>query len=175
MLSIAFCVARAHHDAEQRVDRSLQNWPVDAFTLVDQHGRKFTRERLLGRWTFVLVADTRCAEPCSAALSALSGLMQRIHRSDAVLQTQVLFVSLDPADTPARLKQYLAPYDTLWVGATGAPRTLARLADDLGAAARGRGGSLALVGPEGLLHAEYLPPFDVPRLTADFLKARALH
>jgi protein SCO1/2 len=175
MLSIAFCVARADHDGVQRVDRSLQNWPIEAFTLVDQHGRKFTHERLAGRWTFVLVGDTRCLDPCSAALSALSGLVKRIHRSDAVLQTQVMFVSLEPADTPARLKEYLAPYDKLWIGATGSPQTLARLADDLGAAARGRGGSLALVGPQGLLYAEYLPPFDVLRLTADYLKARALH
>lgn len=173
--SIAFCAVHAHHEAAQRVDRSLQNWPIDAFALVDQHGRKFTHERLLGRWTFVLLGDTRCAEPCKAALAALSGLVKRIHRSDAVLETQVLFVSLDSADTPARLKEYLAPYDKLWVGATGSPQTLTRLADDLGSPARGRGGSLALVGPQGLLHAEYLPPFDVLRLTADYLKARALH
>jgi protein SCO1/2 len=175
MLSIVFCAAQGHHENPQRVDRSLQNWPIERFALLDQHGRELTHERLLGRWTFVVVGDTRCTVPCSAALGALSGLMKRIYRSDAVLQTQVIFLSLDPADTPARLRRYLEPYDALWIGATGSPRALGRLADDLGAIARGPGGSLALVGPQGLLHAEYLPPFDVPRLTADFLKARALH
>lgn len=173
---IPWSVGLAHHDSKQHVDRALEGWPIEAFILVDQHGAKFTNERLLGRWTFVLVGDTRCAQPCADGLGALQGLAQRIHRTEAILTTQVLFVSLDPRrDTPAALKKYLAPYDRHWIGATGAARTLARLADDLNLAGRGPGRSLALVGPQGFLHAVYAAPYDVPRLTADFLKARALY
>jgi protein SCO1 len=170
-------IAFAHHEAKhQRVDRALEGWPIEPFTLVDQHGAKFGAEKLLGRWTFVLLGDTRCAQPCAAGLGALEGLSQRIWQSDAILSTQVLFVSLDPQrDTPAAIKAYLAPYDKRWIGATGAPQTLARLADDLSLAGSSPGGSLALVGPQGFLHAVYAAPYDVPRLTADFLKARALY
>ncbi len=168
--------ASAGHEAAQRVDHTLQGWPIENFSLVDQHREKFTRERLLGRWTFVLVGDTRCAQPCAAGLAALEGLQKRIYRSDAILGTQVLFVSLDPGrDTPAALKQYLAPYDKRWIGATGPSRTLSRLTDDLALAGKSYGSALALVGPQGFLHALYPAPFDVPRLTADFLKARALY
>lgn len=169
--------ALAHHEAKhQRVDRVLEGWPIEAFTLVDQHGAKFGGERLLGRWTFVLTGDTRCAQPCAHGLSALDALAKRIWHSDAILTTQVLFVSLDPQrDTPAALKAFLARYDKRWIGATGEPRTLSRLADDLDLAGRSPGSSLALVGPQGFLHAVYPAPFDVPRLTADFLKARALY
>lgn len=166
----------ADHESTQRVERTLEGWPIEAFALVDQHGAKFTNQRLLGRWTFVLVGDTRCAQPCAGALSALQGLSKRIYRSDAILTTQVLFVSLDSRrDTPAALKQYLAPYDGHWIGATGPWHTLSRLIDDLALAGKSYGSSLALVGPQGFLHAVYAAPFDVPRLTAEFLKARALY
>ena len=79
----------------------------------------------------MLVGDTSCAQPCADSLAALDGLARRIWQSDAILNTQVLFVSLDPRrDTPAALKAYLAPYDKRWIGASGAPGTLARLVDD---------------------------------------------
>jgi protein SCO1 len=166
----------AHHDSQQHVDRSFDQWPIEAFVLVDQHGEKFTHERLRGRWTFVLVGDTRCAKPCAEGLAALQGLSQRIRRSDAILTTQVLFVSLDPRrDTPAALRKYLAPYDRHWIGATGPASALEKLLDDLNLAGRSHGGALALVGPQGFLHAIYAAPYDVPRLTADFLKSRALY
>jgi len=176
LLLIPGSASLAHHDSKQRVDRALEGWPIEAFVLVDQHGAKFTNERLLGRWTFVLVGDTRCAQPCADSLAALQGLSKRIHRTEAILTTQVLFVSLDRRrDTPAALKKYLAPYDPHWIGATGPAPALARLTDDLNLAGAGPGSSLALVGPQGFLHTVYTAPFDVLRLTADYLKARALY
>jgi protein SCO1/2 len=165
----------AHHDSKQHVDRSFDQWPIEPFALVDQHGEKFTHERLRGRWTFVLVGDTRCAKLCAEGLDALQGLSKRIERSDAILTTQVLFVSLDPRrDTPAALRKYLAPYDRHWIGATGPAGALEKLVDDLNLAGR-KPGTLALVGPQGFLHAIYAAPYDVKRLTADFLKQRALY
>lgn len=177
MLSIALCApAGAGPEAVQRFDRSLAGWPIEEFRLVDQHGEAFGRERLLGRWTFVLVGDRRCAAACAGGLFALDGLTRRIHQSDAILSTQVLFVPLDPAqDARAALRRVLAPYDKDWIGATGSLPVLLRLADDLGLAGGGQDGSLALVDPQGFLHTRYLPPFDVPRLTAHFLKTRALY
>jgi len=185
LCAAASAPAAAHHEA-QPVNRAYEGWPVDDFTLTDHHGKAFTREQLRGRWTFVLFGDTRCAEPCAAALSAMTGLSERIFRSDAILTTQVLFVSLDPArDTPARLQKYLASYDKHFIGVTGAWPTLKRLADDLGVAGdlpadakassdgRRYRGSLVLVGPDGFVRAEYLAPFNVPYLTADYLKTRA--
>jgi protein SCO1/2 len=171
----------------QRKSPALEGWPIEPFGLVDHHGRKLTESGLRGRWTFVLFGDTRCGAPCTSALTALSGLSKRIERSDAILTTQVVFVSLDPAhDNRARLRQFLAPYEKEFIGATGSRQTLKRLADEMGAAADfsaqqastaasrpGYRGTLVLIGPDGLIRAEYLPPFDVKRLTADFLKTRA--
>jgi protein SCO1/2 len=164
--------AQAHDDPPpQRVSRELGGWPIDPFALVDHNGRKFTQQALRGQWTFMMLGDTRCAAPCAEALRALAGLAKRIEQSDAILNTRVVFVSLDPErDTPARLSSFLAPYDRYFTAATGPRKTLERLADDLGAAAAR--GSVVLVGPDGALRAEYHPPFEVKRLTADYLKTR---
>jgi hypothetical protein len=50
-----------------------------------------------------------------------------------------------------------------------------QLADDIGAseAKQPYRGSLVLIGPDGAIRAEYLPPFETRRLTAAFLKTRA--
>lgn len=183
-LAAAFApTARPHEVPQQNARRDLEGWVVAPFALTDHQGGAFTQERLRGRWTFVVFGNTSsCGEPCATALAALAGLMQRIAPADAVKTTQVLFVSPDPRrDTPQRLRAYLARFDDRFIGATGAPATVQHLADEMGAAEAPGGpdaaparyrGTLVLVGPDGAIRTEYLPPFDVPRLTAAYLRAR---
>ncbi len=84
---------------------------------------------MLDGWTFVVFGDTRCAQSCAAALSALSALSKRIEGTKALENTRVLFISLDLArDAPTQLKDYLAAYDNRSFAATGSQQTLARLA-----------------------------------------------
>jgi protein SCO1/2 len=160
----------------QAVDRAAAGWPVGPFALVDQHGEPFTHVRLAGRWTFLLLGDTRCGAPCADALAALAGLYQRIAKTRAVTTTQVVFVSLaSQDDTPARLRTYLKPFDPRFLAATGPEPVLARLADDLGVApgvARYTG-SLWLIGPDGVIRGRMQPPYDVPLLTSEYLRTRA--
>ncbi len=177
--------AFAHHET-LRVTRAVTGWPIDAFTLTDLRGKTFTQEQLRGRWTFVLFGDSRCGEPCAAALAALSAMCRRIAGTEALKTTQVLFLSFDPErDTPAQLQQFLAPFDERFIGATGSWPILQRLVDDLGVADRlppGPGvvnpgtadyrGTLMLIGPDGVVRAEFIPPFEVLRLTAEYLKTR---
>ena len=159
--------ALGHHAEAQRFSRELDGWAVASFTLTDQHGQALTEQRLRGNWTFMLFGDTTgCAQRCDAALSALAGLSKRIERADVMQTTQVVFISLDPQrDTPARLRDYLASFDPRFVGGTGAPSMLHRLADELSVKATptsagvraappdGRG-SLLLVGPDATIRAE---------------------
>jgi protein SCO1 len=178
--------ALADYSESQRVNLASKGWPVDSFTLVDQYGKAFTQERLQGHWTFVLFGDTHCAQPCAAALSALAAMHQRIAPTEAIKTTQVLFVSLDPRrDTPEILRRYLASIDERFIGATGSWETLKRLADDLGISLRdpqqpespadnaSYAGSLQLIGPDGVVRAELLPPFDPLLLTSEYLRTRS--
>lgn len=176
---------RAHDETPaptvpQRVLRATAAWPIDSFTLVDQHGKPFTQDRLMGRWTFVVFgdgSDSACAEPCTRALAALDGVLRRIARAEVHKVTQVLFVPLDaPTARPDRLRATLAPYDPRFVAGMGTRATVERLIDDWRVGkddAAAHTGSLRLLSPDGSVRAEYLPPFDVPSLTADFLKMRA--
>ena len=188
MCVIGFALpALARHGKQQAVSHDLDGWAVAPFTLTDQYGRAFTQAHLRGRWTFVLFGDTGgCATQCGAALAALAALYQRIERADAMKTTQVMFISLDPKrDTLARLREYLAAYDTRFIGTTGAPEALRRLADDMRAgtaaasastgtdgATQHNHGSLLLIGPDATIRAEYLPPLDVLRLTASYMRMR---
>lgn len=162
-----------------RFDRGSDGWPVPEFTLTDQHGDALTRQRLLGQWTFVLFGDTRCRARCSDGLRAMAALRERIAGTQVVHSTQLVFVSLDGArDDAKRLAAYVAPYGGELVAATGSAAMLRLVADELGATqraerAQGHDGALVLVGPEGLLRAVYLPPYDVRLLTADYMLKRA--
>ncbi len=127
----------------------------------------------------MLFGDTACAGPCTTGLRTLTALRERIAGTKVVHSTQLVFVCLDPVrDDAARLKAYVAPFDRALVVATGTPQMLKVVADELGATQRigkasGHDGSLVLVGPEGNVNAVYLPPYEVKRLTADYLIKRA--
>jgi protein SCO1/2 len=177
--------ALAEPAGRQRTSRLTGGWPVDDFVLIDQHGRAFTQEHFIGQWTFVLLGDTRCGEPCAAALTALTGMRQRIAGTTRVKTTQVLFVSL-AQDSPEDLRRYLAPYDEHFIGASGSPQTVAKLADELGIAAavpvssrasggREYSGVLSLIDADGIVWGQFLPPFEVTMLTARYLKTRIGH
>lgn len=151
---------------------------IGEFILTDQYGAAFTQEHLQGRWTFLLLGDSRRDESCTAALPALSAMFRRIASTRVVRLTQVLFVSLDPKhDSSDKLAEYLTAFDSRFIGASGNRENLTRLAEDLnppGAppGAGGKAGSLWLIGPDGIVRGEFLPPYDVLQLTERFLKTR---
>jgi protein SCO1/2 len=171
----------------QRVNLTYTGWPLGPFSLVDHRGARFTLDNLHGYWTLLLLGDSRCGEPCEAALSALAGLYRRIGRTQAIQTMQVVLVSPDPhGDSPERLAQYLARFDPRFIGAVGSRHALQGLADDLGAtlpglacasssgpASPGGSGSIWVIGPDAILRAELLPPFDVLPLTAELMRTRA--
>jgi protein SCO1/2 len=168
-----------------QVPQSRAGWPLDDFSLLDQDGKPFAKKNLEQRWTLLVLGDSRCAGTCAATLSALSGLLQRIAGTRAVQTTQVVLVSFRSEDTAADLRHRLAPEDARVIGVTGPAQDLAGLADDLGvpypslagqasspAGDLDHAGSVWLIGPDAVVRAELLPPFDVLSLTATYLKTR---
>ena len=175
LLAVLATPAAADHGEVQRVDHELDGWTVGDFALVDHQGEPYTQKRLDGKWTFVVFGSTRCGEPCTSVLAALAGMRERISGTEAVKGTQVLFVSLDPEhDSAQALRRYLEPFGAGFAGVSAAREPLARFVEDLSApGAERRAGSLLFIGPNRELRGEFLPPYDVPRLTAAFLRMRA--
>lgn len=165
----------------QEVDLALSGWPLSDFALSDLNGNPFTLDNLAGHWTFLLLRDRGCVEPCAAALSALSGVYHRLAGTQALRTTQVIVVSLDVDDSLPGMGRELAAYDGRFVAVTGPRNALEGLATEL----RGsmpppsvqqgvgtREGSLWLIGPDAVVRAELLPPHDVRMLTATYLRTR---
>jgi len=168
MLSLG-AIAPAFADRlPQQVSEATAGWPVGNFVLTDHRGAPFTQENLLGRWTLLLLEDA-CGAPCETALSALAGVYRRISQTQAIRHMQVVLVS--PNSTPPEWKT-LARFDPRFIGAVGSRPALQGLADDLGVA-RAAPGSIWVIGPDGILRAELLPPFDVLLLTAELMKIRS--
>jgi protein SCO1/2 len=107
-----------------------------AFTLVDHHGKAFSRAQLLGKWTIMFFGYTHCPDFCPTTLAALNNTYHRLEREKPKLAstTQVVFVSLDPfRDTPPVLADYIAHFNAHFIGVTGTPAQLHRLTQPLGA------------------------------------------
>jgi len=103
--------------------------PVTDFHLIDSQGRPFTRAALLGGPTLVYFGFTHCPDECPDTLAALT----RIKKQAAVSGLRVLFVTVDPQrDTPAVMAAYLAHFDPSFLGLTGDPAEIHRLAASLG-------------------------------------------
>lgn len=185
LLAAGAAASPAQRAPEQAVRLDSAGWPLSDLALVDHRGVPFLTDDLRGRWTLLALADSRCADPCARAVSALSGLLRRIAGAKVIETTQVVLVSLRAEDRGADLARLLAPQDPRLIGVTGPPETLAQLADDLripdpalpspeapSAGGQDHLGSIWLIGPDAVIRAELLPPFDVPRLTATYLRMR---
>ena len=104
------------------------------FQLTDQHGKPFTRNNLVGKWSFAFFGYTHCPDVCPTSLSMLAQVMKKLEK-DSTLDTlpQVIFVSVDPErDTPELLAQYLPYFNPDFIGVTGDPQQLLLLTRQLG-------------------------------------------
>jgi protein SCO1 len=105
--------------------------PIADFHLIDSQGRVFTRADLIGRPTLLYFGFTHCPDECPDTLAALA----RVKKEAALPALQVLFVTVDPQrDTPQVLARYLRHFDPSFLGLTGDPAEIRRLAASLGIA-----------------------------------------
>jgi protein SCO1/2 len=140
------------------------------FQLTDQHGKPFTRNNLVGKWSFAFFGYTHCPDVCPTALSMLAQVMKKLEK-DSTLDTlpQVIFVSVDPErDTPELLAQYLPYFNPDFVGVTGDPQQLLLLTRQLGIM-YGKGASIILFDPDGNFLALFGMPHDPDLIAQEFV------
>lgn len=109
--------------------------PLPDFELIDQDGRKMTRENLRGKWSLMFFGFTHCPDICPTTLQTLAQMMQQIDDPDVAAAVQVIFVSVDPErDTPQILRDYVTYFDPGFIGATAPMEKLRQLTRPLGIA-----------------------------------------
>ena len=158
--------------------------PLPDFTLIDQAGKPFGKERLIGHWTFLFFGYTHCPDVCPNTLATLNQVVRNVDKEPGAERPQVLFVSVDPQrDSPARLAEYVQYFNAGFIGATGDAHLLEQLAGSLGIAYARRppsgsdpsdyvvdhGASVLLIGPYASLRAVFSPPLAPRAIAADFL------
>ena len=169
-------------------------WPnpkvLQDFSLTDEDGGAFDRNRLLGRWSLLFFGFTNCPDVCPTTLSVLKQARRRL--GDAA-PPQVVFVSVGPErDDPATLKRYVDYFDPAIVGVTGAPEALDTLTRQLGILYMKVGGeapgeaytmdhtaSILLLDPAARLVGLLSPPHDAAQIAElvgqirQFIEARS--
>lgn len=104
--------------------RELPDLKIPPFSLVDQDGRPFTRDSLLGQVTVLDAIFTNCPLACPVMTERMAGL------ADDLDDTPVRFlsISIDPRhDTPARLREYAQLHEadlSRWTFLTGDEATV---------------------------------------------------
>jgi protein SCO1/2 len=153
------------------------------FSLIDEHGRRFTSAGLRDHWSLMFFGYTNCPDFCPATLTTLAALQKRLRAAGNAELPQVIFVSVDAArDTPAQLARYVPYFDPGFIGLTAADQpSIDAVAKALGVAviirpdAGGGGGytvdhsgAIFVINPAGRLAAILTGPFTVDALQADW-------
>jgi protein SCO1 len=90
------------------------------FRLVDQDGKVTTDQDFKGKPFLVFFGFTHCPDVCPTALFEISEVFGKLG-ADAE-RVRALFITVDPErDTPEKLKDYLASFDSHVRGLTGDP------------------------------------------------------
>ncbi len=154
-------------------------WPnpktLAPFAAVDHRQKPFTRDDLLGKWSFLFFGYTHCPDVCPTTLAIMNQASERL--ADAAVQT--VFVSVDPKrDTPARLAQYLAGFNPGFIGVGGSAEQAAQLArqigvtyqlnEDGGVKGHFHSASLFLIDPRGRFVALFSAPHDAADIVRRF-------
>ncbi len=114
-------------------------WPqvrsLPPMTLIDQHGARFDKAHLEGRWSLVFFGYTSCPDICPMTLAILDRVQQSLGMGGATGDDlQTILVSVDPArDSPERLREYVQHFNDDFIGVTGPHEQLQALAEALGA------------------------------------------
>ncbi|MFU8878673.1 MAG: SCO family protein [Wenzhouxiangellaceae bacterium] len=164
--------------------------PIADFELTTQHGEAFGPESFAGRWSLVFFGYLDCPDVCPMSLGAMRAMQRRLAgQGVAPERLQFVLVSVDSDnDDPARMRGYLEAIAPGFIGLTGSPAMIRRLADSMAVYYTTQGSareqeaipridhtsSLMIVGPDGRTLGAFQPPLEPSRMAAG-LEALFLH
>lgn len=140
------------------------------FELTDHRGKAFTLENLKGKWSLLFFGFSQCPDICPTTLAAAARMYAELDPEEKQ-QLQVVLVSLDPErDTPEQLARYVPYFNPDFIGTSGNPYVLLKLATELNVAYSkveldddsytiDHSGNLVLINPLGHYHGFMKPPF----------------
>ena len=132
---LAFLLSLSACDQAQKPKVSFNNTDVTGleyakgFALTDQNGQRRTLEDFRGKLVFVFFGFTHCPDVCPTTLAEMAGIMKALGPESERLQ--VVFITLDPErDTPELLASFVPAFHPSFLGLTGDPATIDKVAKD---------------------------------------------
>ncbi|KAJ4919303.1 hypothetical protein JOQ06_006548 [Pogonophryne albipinna] len=100
----------------------LAGWRFGTFSLLDQTGRRRTKQDFLGRWVLLYFGFTHCPDICPEELDKLSSAVTTLDQDPLLPPVQPLFITVDPQrdDVPA-LARYVQDFHPRLLALTGTP------------------------------------------------------
>jgi protein SCO1 len=153
---------------------------IGDFQLLDEAGQPFSAAGLRGHPTLLYFGFTHCPDVCPATLAKLA----QVKKTAAVPGLRVVLVSVDPQrDTPAVLSQYVHAFDPQFIGLTGDPAAIRKLAAQFSVAfnrvelpggdyTMDHSAAVFLLDGQAREVGVFTPPFDVKQLAQDLRTAR---
>lgn len=161
--------------------------PIDGFSLRSHDGQAFRPDNLHGDWNFVFFGYLSCPDVCPMTLYTMKLFREQlISKGSAADNYRFLFVSVDPGfDTLDRIGQYLAFYDSEFIGLGGDADEVDSLVRAMsvmvqhsvtasGTRLIDHTSSIMVIDPQGRAVASFSPPHD-PLAMADRFAELRLH
>jgi protein SCO1/2 len=101
----------------------LEGAPIGGrFSLIDDHGHRFTDRDLLGHYALIYFGYSYCPDACPTDLQVMAQGLKLFAAQDPGRAGKILpvFVTVDPArDTPEVLRRYVKAFHPRMIGLTG--------------------------------------------------------
>jgi len=188
---VAFTVVTAiattlviHHIDASRFPPELRGFAVDPtpignVLLVDKTGQALMDNYFRGKWTLVFFGYTNCPDVCPSTLLQMKELYKSIKQLPDSKEYQFLFVTVDPErDTQTVIKSYVEYFDKDFDAAGGEIPQIKNFENVFGAFhqyekksaddthyAVAHSAEIYIVDPRERYVGNFLPPFDVKKLT----------
>jgi len=108
------------------------------FALSGSNGSELRLSQFAGKVVLLAFGFTSCPEVCPTTLATLAEARKKL--GERARDVQVVYVTVDPErDDAARMRGYLAGFDTTFIGGTGSAEKLAAVRKDYGVSAEKRG------------------------------------
>ena len=107
--------------------------PIQGVEFIDHQGQRFSKQKLLGRWSILFFGFTNCPDICPTTMQTLKQLKNNMVQANSWGNHQVIMVSVDPArDTPEQLSNYVPYFDPEFIGISGSLDITTEFAKQLG-------------------------------------------
>lgn len=114
-------------DRTDRFNGLLYDKKAEDFTLVNQRGENVTLSDFRGKVVLIDFGYTHCPDICPVILSKLGEVMNGLGSQEK--KVQVMFITVDPErDTVERLRDYMPHFNADFVGLTGTPVAIDKVA-----------------------------------------------